>query len=287
MQAYPKGDERGWPGWKFPKDEKEYPGATPDRLFGSEYLHDVYFKADPEYQGRYSVPVLWDEKTNTIVNNESTELLRNLQTAFNDLIEDEYIRDLNFYPEDLQSQIDTISEWLQPKLNTGVYKAGFAESQSDYDADVIPVFAALNRMEKIIASNKGPFVLGKQLTEIDLLLFPTIVRFDTVYVQHFKVNLGTIRHNYPQINNWFKGLYWGEAEMKGGRKVWGFGSETVNFKHIKENYTKSHYQVNPKGITPRGPFPDVEQGYEPDFSKVSIGGIEMEEVVRQEKDLPS
>lgn len=292
VRPYPKGNDKGWPGWKFgSKDEKDedfYPDATEDRLFGSKYMHEVYFRDEPNYPGRYSVPVLWDTKTNKIVNNESPEIMRNLQTGFNELIEDEYVRQLNFYPEDLRSQIDEISAWLRPSLNNGVYRAGFAETQEEYDEAVIPVFAALNKMEKLIASNGGPFVLGERLTEVDLLLYPTIIRFDTVYVQHFKVNLGTIRHDYPQINNWMKGLYWGLAEMThngSAKKVWGFGSETVDFKHIKENYTKSHYDINPKAITPRGPFPAVEEGYEKDFSKVRVGRITLEEVVDQEKKL--
>ncbi|OAP62134.1 hypothetical protein AYL99_04337 [Fonsecaea erecta] len=275
VKPYPKGDEHGWPGWQFPKSDDEYPNATVDRLFGSQYLHEVYFKADPGYKGRYSVPVLWDKETGTIVNNESPELMRNLQVAFNSLLQEEYAG-VTLYPEHLRGKIDEVSDWMQRDLNTGVYKAGFAPNQDEYDKHVPVVFAALNKLEKMVAQNGGPYILGKDLTELDIRAYATIVRFDTVYVQHFKCNLGTIRHDYPQLNNWLKNLYW---NVKGFR-------ETTDFKHIKENYTKSHWDINPKAITPMGPYPDVEEGFERDFSKVRVGGVSMPNVVKLEKQLP-
>ncbi|EXJ79091.1 glutathione S-transferase [Capronia epimyces CBS 606.96] len=274
VKPYPKGDETGWPGWQFPKTNDEYAGATVDRLFGSKCMHEVYFKADPEYKGRYSVPVLWDRETGTIVNNESAELLRDLQTAFNPLLPAEDAR-VTLYPEHLRQQIDEVSEWMQRELNTGVYKAGFAHSQEAYDKNVLPVFAALNKLEKMVAENGGPYILGDCLTELDIRAYATLIRFDTVYVQHFKCNLGTVRHDYPQLNNYLKHLYW---------NVEGF-QETTDLKHIKENYTKSHHDINPQAITPRGPYPDVEEGYEPDLSRVPVGGVAMPEVLELEKQL--
>lgn len=272
VMPYPKGDgQPAWPGWRFPASDDEYPAATVDRLFGSKHLHEVYFKADPEYKGKYSVPCLWDRETGTIVNNESAELLRDWQTAFNALLPEEYAK-VTLYPEHLRQRIDEVSEWMQRGLNGGVYKAGFALSQEVYDENVLPVFAALNRLEKMVAENGGPFLLGKELTEVDVRAYPTLIRFDTVYVQHFKCNLGTIRHDYPQLNNYLKNLYWNVKGFK----------ETTNFKHIKENYTKSHPDVNPKAITPRGPYPDIEEGYEPDLSKVRVAGVSMPEVVELE-----
>ncbi|KAL2427396.1 Glutathione S-transferase omega-like 2 [Exophiala dermatitidis] len=276
VKPYPKGDEKGWPGWQFPQTDDEYPGATVDHLYGSKYMHEIYFKAEPEYKGRYSVPVLWDRETETIVNNESAELLRDLQTAFNPLLPEEYAR-VTLYPEHLRPKIDEVAEWMQRDLNTGVYKAGFADSQETYDKNVLPVFAALNRLEKMVAENGGPYILGKELTELDIRAYATLIRFDTVYVQHFKCNLGTIRHYYPQLNNYLKNLYWNVEGFK----------ETSDFKHIKETYTKSHYDINPKAITPRGPYPDVEEGYEPDLSKLRVGGVAMPEVVELEKKLPA
>ncbi|KAJ9645717.1 hypothetical protein H2201_003701 [Coniosporium apollinis] len=269
VRPYPKGDEKGWPGWRFPKDENEYPRATVDKLFGSQYLHEIYFKADKDYKGRYSVPVLWDKKTSTIVNNESAELLRWLPTAFNSLLPPE-LASIDLYPEHLRAEIDSISEWLQRDLNTGVYKAGFAPDQETYDKNVIPVFGALNKIEEILHSNGGPYVLGKELTELDLRLYSTVVRFDVVYVQHFKCNLGMVRWDYPVLNEWLKNLYWNVKGFK----------ETTDFLHIKENYTKSHYDINPKAITPMGPYPHVsESPVETDFTKLKPGGVKLQAVL--------
>jgi glutathionyl-hydroquinone reductase len=274
VRPYPKGNDDGWPGWQFPKDDAEYPNATTDHLFSSKFLHEVYFKADSEYKGRYSVPLLWDKQTDTVVNNESAEILRWLQGAFDGVVETGK-KSMELYPEDLRDVIDEVSVWMQRDLNTGVYKAGFAETQEDYDKNVLPVFAALNRVERMLHENGGPYLLGRQLTEIDVRAYCTIIRFDPVYVQHFKLNLGTIRGEYPQINNWLKRLYW---------QVSGF-KETTDFKHIKENYTKSHFGINPKAITPMGPFPNIEEGWEEDVAKVRVGGIMMKEVVDLEREL--
>ncbi|KAL2358883.1 glutathione S-transferase, partial [Cryomyces antarcticus] len=274
VKPYPKGDDKGWPGWRFPKTDNEYSGATVDKLFGSEYLHEVYFKADKEYKGRYSVPALWDTKTNTMVNNESAELLRSLQTSFNHELPPEFAN-VTLYPEHLRTRIDEVTEWMQRDLNTGVYKAGFALDQETYDKNVIPVFGALNKLEKMVSQNGGPYVLGKELTELDVRLYATLIRFDTVYVQHFKCNLGTIRHDYPVLNNWLKTLYWNVKGFK----------ETTNFKHIKENYTKSHADINPHAITPVGPFPDIEEGVEQDISKLKVGSVKMPEVLEYESKL--
>lgn len=164
---------------------------------------------------------------------------------------------------------------MQDHLNTGVYKAGFAPDQETYDKNVIPVFAALNRLEEIIHGNGGRYILGQDMTELDLRAYATIVRFDTVYVQHFKCNLGTIRHDYPNINNWLKNLYW---NVPGYR-------ESTDFKHIKENYTKSHEDINPKAITPMGPFPDVEESVEKDFSKLKVGSVKLDAVLEYQKKL--
>jgi glutathionyl-hydroquinone reductase len=153
-------------------------------------------------------------------------MLRWLPTAFNgtSVISPESAA-IDLYPERLRKEIDSVSEWMQWDLNIGVYRAGFAATQEDYDEAVIPVFAALNALEKLVYGNGGPFVLGEQLTELDVRLYVTLIRFDTVYVQHFKCNLGTIRHDYPVLNAWLSYLYW---------RVPGF-KETTDFRHIKEN----------------------------------------------------
>ncbi|KAI6352495.1 hypothetical protein MCOR25_009408 [Pyricularia grisea] len=276
VKPYPKGNDEGYPGWQFPATADEYPGSDVDPLFGAKYLHELYFKDDPGYKGRYSVPLLWDTKTNAAVNNESLELLRDLQTSFNSLLpEGSAERELTLYPDDLREQIDQISTWLLPHLCTGVYRAGFNPTQEGYDASVPFVFAALNKLEKLIRSNGGPYILGSRLTELDITAYATVVRFDAIYVQHFKCNLGTVRHDYPQVNNWLKNLYW---------NVPGF-RETTDFRHIKENYTKSHEKINPLAITPMGPWPEVEEGYESDLSKIRVGSVRMPKVLELEENL--
>ncbi|KAL4799226.1 glutathione S-transferase [Aspergillus venezuelensis] len=274
VKPYPKGDEKGWPGWCFPKSNEEYPNATVDKLFKSDYLHKVYFRDDEGYKGRYSVPVLWDTEQGRIVCNESLELLRWLPHAFKDHLRTEETN-INLYPPHLQSRIDAISSWLLPHFCTGVYKAGFASTQEDYNKNVIPVFGALNKLEKIIHVNGGPYILGSELTELDILAYVTVIRFDVVYVQHFKCNLGTIRHDYPVIENWLRGVYWGVEAAR----------VSTDFKHIKENYTKSHYDINPKAITPLGPWPDIEKGFERDWGKLKVGGVRHPDVLKFEKGL--
>lgn len=252
VKPYPKAGG----GWRFPKADGEYPGSTTDSLFHSAFLHEVYRRDSPEYDGPFSVPMLWDKRTGRIVNNESADIMRQLNTAFNDHLPlDSPQRKFNFYPEDLRPQIDEANSWIVPNLNQGVYKTGFANDQETYDENVEIVFETLQRVSDVIASHpRTPFFLGKRLTELDIKLYATLIRFDTIYVQHFKCNLGTIRHDFPVINRYLKFLYW---------KVKGF-KETTNFKHIKENYSKSHADINPKAITPRGPRPDIEAWTEED-----------------------
>jgi putative glutathione S-transferase len=221
VRPYPKGE----PGWRF---DATYPNATPDHLFNSRFMHQIYFRDDPAYTGKYSVPLLWDKKTNRIVNNESAEMLRWLPRAFDSIIEDQKTKQLDFYSQDMKAQIDEISPWLTSLICSGVYKAGFVATQEEYEKNVVPLFAALNKLEDLVYKNGGPYILGKEMTELDLLAYPTIVRFDTVYVQHFKTNLGMIRHDYPVLNNWLKGLYWNHEGFR----------ESTDFLHIKENVSR-------------------------------------------------
>ena len=246
VKAYPKDDG----GWRFPATNEEYPGATVDGLFHSKFLHEVYFKSDSEYTGKYSVPVLWDKKTNQIVNNESIDIMRMLNTAFNEhLAPDSAERRYNGYPVELQAKIDEVSSWMMPNLNSGVYKAGFAGTQEDYDKNCRIVFETLDRLEAMLSSSDTVFVLGSaDPTEVDIKLYTTLVRFDAVYQQHFKLMIRSIRHGYPHLNRWLKNFYWNIPGM----------IETTDFRHIKENYTKSHLGINPKSITPLGPEPEVE-----------------------------
>ena len=253
VKAYPKEDG----GWRFPTTDDEYPGSTIDHLFHSKFLHEVYLKSNSEYKGKYSVPVLWDKKTNQIVNNESEDIMRMLNTAFSDhLPKHDPRRKLNFYPPELKHQIDEINSWMSPDLNTGVYKAGFAPTQEAYDSAAVVVFETLDRLEKILKEQNSIFIIPgiPHPTEVDIKLYTTLVRFDTIYQQHFKLMLKSIRHNYPSLNRWLKNFYWNVPGVKA----------TTNFKHIKENYSKSHLDINPKSITPLGPEPEVEPWTEED-----------------------
>ncbi|KXJ96406.1 hypothetical protein Micbo1qcDRAFT_154968 [Microdochium bolleyi] len=282
VKPYPKGDDRGWPGWEFAGCRglsDLYEGATEDNVHGSRYLHDIYFRADKTYTGRYTVPVVWDTKTDTMVANESLEIMRWMSSGFDVLLPfDSPERNLSLYPGHHKAKIDEVKDWLTHDLNSGVYKAGFATSQGAYDRNLAPVFAALNQLELLIYTNGGPFVLGAEMTELDILAYPTIIRFDVIYVQHFKCNLGTIRGDYPVIHEWLKHLYWNVKGFK----------ETTDFRHIKENYTRSHEKINPLGITPLGPFPDIKEGVNLDFlGQLRPGSVDHPAVLEHQKTLPA
>ncbi|HFI0794898.1 TPA: glutathione S-transferase family protein [Streptococcus suis] len=218
-------------GWTF----EDGPGVIKDILFNSDYLYQVYLKADPHYTGRVTVPVLWDKKTNTIVSNESAEIMRMFNTAFNDITgnHDDY------YPEHLQDEIDTMNDFVYPNINNGVYKAGFSTSQAVYEKEVNNLFAALDKLEEHLADKN--YLVGNQLTEADLRLFTTLVRFDPVYFGHFKCNIKSLV-DYPNLWNYTKRIY-NHAGI----------AETVDFDHIKQHYYGSHKTINPTGIVPVGP----------------------------------
>ncbi|CAZ85269.1 unnamed protein product [Tuber melanosporum] len=240
----------GSKGWRFATEEEvaESPEMTaaPEPVNGATYLQDIYFKADPQYGGRYTVPILWDKKTSTIVNNESSEIIRLLYTEFDDLVDEKFRGNL-FYPEDKRGAVDELNSWVYDTINNGVYKSGIATKQGAYEDAVTALFASLDRVEGLLKSSAGPYLLGGKITEADVCLYPTIVRFDPVYVQHFKCNIGMIRHDYPAIHKWLRHLYWDIPAFK----------QTTNFEHIKKHYTKSHAQINPTGITPLGPLPHI------------------------------
>ncbi|HFI0678926.1 TPA: glutathione S-transferase family protein [Streptococcus suis] len=217
-------------GWTF----SDGPGVIKD-LFNSDYLYQVYLKADPNYTGRVTVPVLWDKQTNTIVNNESAEIMRMFNTAFNNITGnyDDY------YPEHLQSEIDAMNDFVYPNINNGVYKAGFSTNQAVYEKEVTKLFAALDKLEEQLANQQ--FLVGNQLTEADIRLFTTLVRFDAVYFGHFKCNIKALV-DYPNLWDYTKRLY-NHAGI----------AKTVDFDHIKQHYYGSHKTINPTGIVPVGP----------------------------------
>jgi len=237
----PRMGEHGWP---FASVD-EFPGANADPLYNSSHMKDLYLKADQDYDGRFTVPVLWDKKLHTIVNNESSEIIRIFNTAFNDMIPEANAK-IDIYPEPHRKEIDEINSWVYDTVNNGVYKSGFASTQSAYEAAVKPVFASLDRLEKILEGKE--YLVGDTLTEADIRLYVTIVRFDPVYVGHFKCNINTIRGGYPAIHAWLRKLYWNFPAFK----------ETTNFDHIKTHYYWSHKFINPTRNVPIGPIPPIE-----------------------------
>lgn len=223
-------------GWSF---EDVFPGVIPDSIFQKKYLREVYTKASENFSGRVTVPVLLDKKTGEIVNNESEDIIRIMNTAFNVLTGNKE----DYYPEDLKEEIHRINQDVYDNINNGVYKSGFALKQEAYDKNVKNLFEALDRVERNLEGRK--YLLGDKLTEADIRLYTTLVRFDLVYYVHFKCNKKMIR-DFKNLSNYLRHLYELEA----------FKS-TTHFDHIKAHYYYSHVQINPFKIIPIGPIPEV------------------------------
>lgn len=219
-------------GWTF---EESFPGATSDHLFSQKYLYQIYLKANPNYSGRVTVPILWDKTNQTIVSNESSEIIRMFNYSFNKLTGN----NLDYYPEKLQKKIDEINDFTYHNINNGVYKVGFATKQSVYEEELDKLFTALDQIEEMLEHNS--YLLGSEMLECDLRLFPTLLRFDPVYVGHFKCNKKRII-DYPNINRYLQAI-------KSNAKI----KPTINIDHIKTHYYGSHPTINPNGIIPTGP----------------------------------
>ena len=222
-------------GWHF----SDGPGCIPDGVNGARFLRDIYKKAKDDYTGRVSVPVLWDRKEATIVNNESPEILRMLNTAFNAWGDGEP----DFYPPHLRRDIDAVNEPIYEHVNNGVYKTGFATTQDAYEEAFEALFSTLDELEARL--DRQRYLVGDRITEADWRFFPTLVRFDAVYVGHFKCNKRRIE-DYPNLGNYLRDLY----QQPGI-------ADTVNMDHIKRHYYGSHLRINPTGIVPRGPALDL------------------------------
>jgi putative glutathione S-transferase len=224
-------------GWTFAAGE----GVVADPLYNTRYVHELYAKADESYSGRATVPILWDHHTQTIVNNESADIIRMLGSAFDQV----GAKPGDYYPKPLRADIDAISQLIYDTLNNGVYKAGFATTQSAYEAAVAPLFKTLDQLEDRLS--RARFLCGDQLTEADIKLFTTLVRFDSVYHGHFKCNIRRIV-DYRHLWAYTRDIY----------QIPGI-AETVDFGHIKRHYYMSHRRINPTGIVPAGPALDFEQ----------------------------
>jgi putative glutathione S-transferase len=221
-------------GWTF--DTANH--SSGDALFGYEYLHQVYTRHDPDYTGRVTVPVLWDKRQNRIVSNESSEIIRMFNSAFDDLTGNT----LDFYPADKREAIDAINAFVYDNINNGVYKAGFATTQQAYGEAYHDLFDALDRVESILGQQR--YLTGDSITEADWRLFTTLIRFDSVYFGHFKCNRQQIEQ-YPHIRGYLRELY----QYPGV-------ADTVDFYHIKRHYYFSHTMINPTQVVPEGPVID-------------------------------
>jgi putative glutathione S-transferase len=221
-------------GWEFSTER----GGTGDAVNGKATLAEIYLLADPHYTGRVSVPVLWDKKRKTIVNNESSEIIRMLNTAFDAFTN---VR-TDYYPVELRDEVDRINDIVYPTVNNGVYRAGFATSQDAYEEAARGVFATFDQIETLLAGRR--YLVGQQITEADWRLFTTLIRFDSVYHGHFKCNLRRVA-DYPNLWNYLRDLY----QQPGI-------AETVSLDQIKRHYYGSQRQVNPTGIVPIGPLID-------------------------------
>lgn len=221
-------------GWKF--SEK-----SPDPIGNKNTLKEYYHQSEKDYNGKITVPVLYDKKTGKIVNNESAEILRIINSEFNDFAKN---KDLDLYPEHLREKIDEINTWIYDTINNGVYRCGFATSQEAYDEAFEKLFTALDRVEDILS--KSRYLIGNTLTEADVRLWTTLLRFDPVYVTHFKTNKKRIA-DYPNIFGFTRELYQ-IPEIK----------KTVDMTHIKNHYFVSHVHINPNRIVPGGPDVDFD-----------------------------
>lgn len=226
-------------GWTF----EDGPGVVKDPIHNAKYMHEIYTHVEPEYSGRVTVPVLYDKKTDKIVNNESSEIMRMFNSAFEGLESNDY----DFAPEELLDEIDEMNDFVYDTINNGVYKSGFATEQDVYEEEVTKLFDALDKLEAHLETNE--YLVGGKITEADWRLFTTLVRFDPVYHGHFKCNLRQLM-DYKNLWRYTRELY-----------NWPGVKETVNFDHIKEHYYMSHDTINPNKIVPKGPKIDWSLDY--------------------------
>ncbi len=227
-------------GWVFSEVSQDNP------IEGIDYLHQVYTTVDANYTGRVTVPVLWDKKRRTIVNNESSEIIRMFNSVFNDLTGEHS----DYYPPQLQADIDELNQLVYDNINNGVYRTGFATSQQAYEAAFHRLFDTLDVIEQRLGQQR--YLMGKDITEADWRLFTTLIRFDAVYYGHFKTNLKHIK-DYPNLSNYVRELY----QIEGV-------ADTVNFDHIKTHYYFSQTTINPTQVVPVGPVLDYTRPHNRD-----------------------
>ena len=218
-------------GWTFATGD----GVIPDTVNDAEYMYQIYTAAMPDYSGRVTVPVLWDKQNSTIVSNESPEIIRMFNSAFDNA----GAKEGDYYPQALRAEIDSLNERIYDTVNNGVYKCGFATTQEAYEEAVVPLFDTLDWLDERLSAQR--YLTGSDITEADWRLFTTLVRFDPVYVGHFKCNIKRIA-DYPNLSEYVRDLY----QQPGV-------AQTVNMQHIKNHYYGSHGTVNPSAVIPLGP----------------------------------
>ncbi len=231
-------------GWVLSDEESVRCGYDPSPVPDIKYMYEVYTAQQRDYSGRVTVPVLWDKQSKSIVNNESAEIIRMLNSAFNGFTD---VR-IDYYPEDLRKKINAINDIVYDKVNNGVYKSGFATRQSVYEKAYRELFAALDDIEGLL--DRQPYLAGDRITEADWRLFTTLIRFDAVYYGHFKTNRQRIE-DFPNLSNYVRELYQ-QPGIAG----------TVNFEHIKTHYYYSHDMINPTRVVPLGPEIDYSRGHD-------------------------
>ena len=229
-------------GWTFDTEL----GSTGDPINGAQFMHQVYTVSNPTFTGRVTVPVLWDKQTGQIVSNESADIIRMFNSAFDGLTGNR----LDFYPEHLRADIDAVNALVYDSINNGVYRTGFATAQDAYEEAYGQLFSALDQLENRLSNH--PYLVGTRLTEADCRLFPTLIRFDAVYHGHFKCNRQRLE-DFPNLSNYVRALY----QMPGI-------AGTVNMDHIKNHYYRSHTMINPTGIVPAGPAIDYGRPHDRD-----------------------
>lgn len=230
-------------------------GPDKDPVYGAKYMREFYMKADPNYSGRITVPVLWDKKHATIVNNESSEIIRMFYDSFDAFLPPRYREqskgDSALFPPHLEHSIESMNEWVYDTINNGVYKTGFAGSQAAYDEHVTNLFQSLDRLEAHLGEpGHHPYLFGQYITEADIRLYTTLIRFDVAYYTLFKCNLKMIRMDYPRLHAWLRKLYWDESEMTNG----GAFKTSTNFPVIKAAYANV---AGGNAIVPAGPVPYI------------------------------
>lgn len=261
-------DDTSTPIGNIPDDSSRlFVDGSFDPHYGAKSMEDLYMMSNPNYKGKYSVPILWDLKTKTIVNNDSGEIIRILNNAFNEFIDpSDEEKNVDLAPTDIIPKLDEYNKWLGPNINMGVYNVGLADNQATFEEETIKLYKSLDEVELNLKTTynklakeygesnekeilKRFYLFANHLTDTDIRLYTTMIRFDSIYVNHFKCNYKTIRNDYTYISKWLKNLYWNHPSFRG----------TTSFNHIKLFYSRSRKLVNPICLIPLGPEHDIEQ----------------------------